>query len=130
MSMHAYAVFITAVLASDRSTFFGGAKAQTVEFEGVRLQSVVRSLRTTDCKRTGSNSTMRTFAPPKKMQRSDFRCAAIKIASPYRHMRAYIHVLKSSMPAHACSSSRRVIFSGGAKTPTTELEGVRFQSVM
>ena len=69
MSMHAYAVFITAVLASDRSTFFGGAKAQTVEFEGVRLQSVVRSLRTTDCKRTASNSVVGAFAPPKKIPR-------------------------------------------------------------
>ena len=49
--------------------FSGGAKAHTVELEGLRLQSLVRSLRTTDCKRTPSNSAMCAFAPPEKMAR-------------------------------------------------------------
>ena len=49
--------------------FFGGAKANTMEFERVRLQSVVRSLRTTDGKRTPSTSVMRAFAPPEKTVR-------------------------------------------------------------
>ena len=39
------------------------------ELEGVRLQSVVRSLRTTDCKRRPCNSAMCAFAPPEKMAR-------------------------------------------------------------
>ena len=40
-----------------------------MEFERVRLQSVVRSLRTTDGKRTLSTSVMRAFAPPEKTLR-------------------------------------------------------------
>ena len=40
-----------------------------MELEGLRLQSLVRSLRTTDCKRTPSNSAMCAFAPPEKMAR-------------------------------------------------------------
>jgi len=49
--------------------FFGGAKAHTVEFERVRLPSVVRRLRTTDGKRTPSTSVMCAFAPPEKTLR-------------------------------------------------------------
>ena len=52
-----------------RTIFCGGAKAHTVESEGMRLQSVVRRLRTTHCKRTPSNSAMCAFAPPEKMAR-------------------------------------------------------------
>ena len=48
--------------------FSGGAKAHMRELEGVRLQSVVRRLRTTDCKRTRSNSAVCAFAPPKKIR--------------------------------------------------------------
>ena len=44
-----------------------GAKAEMTELEGVRLPSVVRSLRTTDGKCTRSNATVCAFAPPKKM---------------------------------------------------------------
>ena len=51
-----------------RSVFSGGAKARMTEVEGVRLPSVVRRLRTTDCKRTRSNSTVCAFAPPKKIR--------------------------------------------------------------
>ena len=40
-----------------------------MEFERVRLQSVVRSLRTTDGKRTPSTSVMCAFAPPEKTLR-------------------------------------------------------------
>ena len=43
--------------------FFGGAKAHTVEFERVRLQSVVRSLRTTDV-------TQKHQAPQKEKNKS------------------------------------------------------------
>ena len=50
---------------------FGGAKAQTVEFAGVRFQFVVRSLRTTDYKRTASNVFVCAFAPPEKRATSD-----------------------------------------------------------
>ena len=50
-------------------SFSGGAKARAVELEGLRLQSLVRSLRTTDCKRTPSNYAMYAFAPPEKMGR-------------------------------------------------------------
>ena len=49
--------------------FSGCAKAHTVALEGLRLQSLVRSLRTTDCKRTPSDSAMCAFAPPEKMAR-------------------------------------------------------------
>ena len=52
-----------------RSVFSGGAKARMTEVEGVRLPSVVRRLRTTDCKRTRSNSTVCAFAPPEKTLR-------------------------------------------------------------
>ncbi len=78
--MQGDAFFITAQLKSDRCIFFGGAKAPTTELEGLRLQSIVRSLRTRDCKRTRSNFAMCTFAPPKKMQRFDFSCAVIRMA--------------------------------------------------
>ena len=63
--------------------FFGGAKAHTAEFERVRLQSVVRSLRTTDGKRTPSTSVMRAFAPPEKTLRR-----GLEHAWPYIHERA------------------------------------------
>ena len=62
--------------------FFGGAKAHT-EFERVRLQSVVRSLRTTDGKRTPSTSVMRAFAPPEKTLRR-----GLEHAWPYIYERA------------------------------------------
>ena len=57
------------------------------EFERVRLQSVVRRLRTRDCKRTPSNSVVGALAPAKKMQRSYFSCAV---------------TLKMHHPASAC----------------------------
>ena len=72
-------------------SFSGGAKAHTVELGGLRLQSLVRSLRTTDCKRTRSNSAMCALAPLKTMQRSDFRCTVIEIASPYIRTRSPCH---------------------------------------
>ena len=56
-----------------RGIFSGGAKAPTTELEAVRLQSVVRRLRTTDGKRTPSNSTVCAFAPPKKLHRPEVR---------------------------------------------------------
>ena len=51
-----------------RMILSGGAKARMTELEGERLQTVVRSLRTTACTRTRSNSTVRAFAPSKKMR--------------------------------------------------------------
>ena len=49
--------------------FFSDAKAHMTELERVRLQCMVQSLRTTDCKRTRSNSVMCAFAPPEKILR-------------------------------------------------------------
>ena len=40
-----------------------------MELEGLRLQPLVRSLRTKDCKRTPSDSIVCAFAPPEKMAR-------------------------------------------------------------
>jgi hypothetical protein len=134
MLMHAHAcscVLMHAHACSSprRGIFFGGAKAPTTELEAVRLQSVVRRLRTTDCKRTPSNSTVCAFAPPKKALRSDVRTAVIKTACSCMLMHAHACSCML-MHAHACSSARRGIFSGGAKAPTTELEAVRLQSVV
>ena len=113
-----------------RGIFSGGAKAPTTELEAVRLQSVVRRLRTTDCKRTPPNSTVCAFAPPKKVHRSDIKCVVMKIASLAMHRRACSRNACSHMHAHACTRPRRGIFCGGAKAPTTELEAVRVQSVV
>ena len=115
-----------------RGILSGGAKAPTTEWEAVRLQSVVRRLRTTDCKRTPSNSTVGAFAPPKKVHRSEVESAVTNIASPMSmHRRAC-----SRLRAHACSCScmlyspRYGVLSGGAKAPTTEWEAVRLQSMV
>ena len=60
---------LSTLSALNRAIFSGGAKAHMAESEGVRLQSVVRRLRTKDCKRRPSNSTVCAFAPPEKMAR-------------------------------------------------------------
>ena len=67
--------------------FFGGAKAHTVEFERVRLQSVVRSLRTADCKRTTSNSVMCAFAPPEKVSVTLCTLRHAKQGVPFKMLR-------------------------------------------
>ena len=57
-------------LTPDRGVFSGGAKAHTEELDGETLQSVVRSLRTTDCKISGCNTSTRAFAPPEEKPRT------------------------------------------------------------
>ena len=59
----AFACFLGRGVALPRGPL-GGAKAHTVEFERVRLQSVVRRLRTIGFKLTLSNSVMCAFVPP------------------------------------------------------------------
>ncbi len=49
--------------------FFVGVRAHMLEFVRVRLQSLVRRLRTTDCKRTPSTSVVGALAPPEKITR-------------------------------------------------------------
>ena len=46
-------LLVTAQLTPGRGLFSGGAEAHTVQLKGDILQSVVRSLRTTDCKISG-----------------------------------------------------------------------------
>ena len=59
-------LLVTAQLTPGRGLFSGGAEAYTVQLKVDSLQSVVRSLRTTDCKISGRNATVWAFAPPQK----------------------------------------------------------------
>ena len=65
-----------------------------MEFERVRLQSVVRSLRTTDGKRTPSTSVMRAFAPPEKTLRRGLEhagpCMRVKGPDDLRQSRDHL----------------------------------------